>query len=101
MAVGAGGEAVGTAGAVDAGVREAAWVKVAVAGAGTGTGVGVRAEEVAGDGAGVEEALDTEVALSCVCADGPLEGYQDNSGWMESITFRRHSATLSKFCLMH
>lgn len=89
MAVGAGAEAVGAAGAVDAGVREAAWAKVAVAGAGAGTGVGVRAEEAAGDGAGVEEALDTEGTLSCVCTDGPLEGYQDNTGWMEIIAFMR------------
>lgn len=50
LAVGAGTEAVGAAGAVDAGVRGGACVEVAVAGAGAGTGVGVGAEEAAGVG---------------------------------------------------
>lgn len=52
LAVGAGGEAVGADGAVDAGVRDGAWAEVAAAGAGAGTGVGVGAEEAAR--AGVE-----------------------------------------------
>ncbi|KAG7241270.1 hypothetical protein INR49_025788 [Caranx melampygus] len=54
LAVGAGAEGVGAAGAVDAGVKDGAWVEAAVAGAGAGTGVGVGAEEAAGAGAGVE-----------------------------------------------
>lgn len=75
LAVGAGAEAVGAAGAVDAGVRDGAWAEAAVAGAGAGTGVGVGAEDEAGAGAGVEAeqgpVLDPEEALPWACSDGP------------------------------
>lgn len=54
LAVGAGAEGVGAAGAVDAGVRDGAWAEAAMAGAGAGTGTGVGAEETAGAEAGVE-----------------------------------------------
>lgn len=57
LAVGAGGEAVGAAGAVDAGVRERDCAEAAVAGAGAGTGVGVGAEEGAGAGVEAEQEL--------------------------------------------
>lgn len=76
LAVGAGAEAVGAAGAVDAGVREGAWAEAAEAGAGAGTGVGVAAEEAAGDRAGVEDeqepCLSPGETLSWACSDGPL-----------------------------
>lgn len=64
LAVGAGAEAVGAAGAVEAGVREGAWVDAAVVGAGAGTGVGVGADETAGAEAGVE--AEQELALDPV-----------------------------------
>lgn len=80
LAVAAGAEGVGAAGAVDAGVKDGAWVEAAVAGAGAGTGVGVGAEEAAGAGAGVEAeqelVLDPVETLSWVCSDGPLAGEQ-------------------------
>lgn len=77
MAAGAGAEAAGAVGAVDAWLREMAWAE---AGAGAGTGVGVRTEEAAGDRAGVEEALDTAGPLSWVGSDGPLEGWEGEYG---------------------
>lgn len=65
LAVGAGGEAVGAVGAVDAGVRDRAWAEDVVgAGAGAGTTVGVGAEEAAGDGA--EAGAEQEGALDPV-----------------------------------
>lgn len=80
LAVAAGAEGVGAAGAVDAGVKDGAWVEATVAGAGAGTGVGVGAEEAAGAGAGVEAeqelVLDPVETLSWVCSDGPLAGEQ-------------------------
>lgn len=54
LAVGAGAEAAGAAGAVDAGVRDGTWAEEAVVGAGAGTGAGVGAEEAGGAGAGAE-----------------------------------------------
>lgn len=76
LAVGAGAEAVGAAGAVEAGVRDSAWAEVAVAGAGTETGVGVKAVEEAGIGAGAEAEekpfLDPEEVLLWACSDGSL-----------------------------
>lgn len=78
LAVWAGAEAVGAAGAVDAGVRDGAWAEVAVAGAGAGTGVGVGAEEAAGARVGVEAeqepVLDPEETLPIACSVGPLGG---------------------------
>lgn len=61
LAVGAGAEAVGAAGAVEAGVTDGAWREVG-AGAGAGTGVRVGAEEAeacveAGDGPDLEPLL--------------------------------------------
>lgn len=74
LAVGAGTEAVGATGAVEAGVRDVAWAEVA--GAGAGTGVRVGAEEAAGGGAGVEAeeelVLDPEETLLWDCTDGAL-----------------------------
>lgn len=73
LAVGAGAEAVGAAGAVEAGVRDGAWHEV-VAGAGAGTGVKVGAEDAAGMEACVEdeEELDLETLL-WASSDGPLK----------------------------
>lgn len=89
LAVGAGAEAVGTAGAVDAGVRDGAWAEVTVAGAGAGTGVGVGAEEASGAGAGVEAEqellLDPLETLSWACSDGLLGG----EGEVQFTTFIR------------
>lgn len=95
LAVGAGAEAVGAAGAVDAGVRDGAWAEVAVAGAGAGTGVGVGAEEAAGTGAGVEAeeklVLDPEETLLWACSEGPL-GKKVDGGWkLNSIQFQWYS----------
>lgn len=62
LAVGAGAEAVGAAGAVDAGVRDRAWAEDVVgAGAGAGTSGGVGAEEAAG--ARADAGAEQEVAL--------------------------------------
>lgn len=55
LAAGAGADAVGADGAVEAGVRDGAWREV-VAGAGAGTGVKVGAE----DAAGTEDELDLD-----------------------------------------
>lgn len=78
LAVGAGAEAVGAAGAVDAGVRDWAWAEATEVGAGAGTGVGVGAEEAAGAGVGVETGqelvLDPEETLPWACSDGLLGG---------------------------
>ena len=73
LAVGAGAEAVGAAGAVDA-----AWAEVAVAGAGAGSGVGV---EEAGVEAEQELILDPVESLSWACSDGPLGG-EGGSGFI-------------------
>lgn len=95
LAVGAGAEAVGAAGAVDAGVRDGAWAEVAVAGAGAGTGVGVGAEEAAGTGAGVEAeeklVLDPEETLLWACSDGPLGKKVDGDWKLNSIQFQWYS----------
>lgn len=64
LAVGAGAEAVGLAGAVEAGVRDGVWAEAAVAGAGAGTGVSVGAEEAAAVAAGVE--AEEELILEAV-----------------------------------
>lgn len=73
LAVGAGAEAVGAAGAVEAGVRDGPRREV-VDGAGAGTGVKVGAEEAAGAEACVEagDELDLETLLRA-SSDGPLK----------------------------
>lgn len=75
LAVGAGAEAVGAAGAVDAGVRDGDWAVVA----GADTGVGVTAEEaaVAGVDAELELILDPLETSSWACSDGLLGGKAD------------------------
>lgn len=76
LAVGAGAEALGLAGAVEAGVRDGVWAEAAVVGAGAGTGVGVGAE-AAGVAAGVEAeeelVLDAEEALVRGCCSEGLQ----------------------------
>lgn len=76
LAVGAGAQAVGAAGAVEAGVRDGAWREV-VPGAEAGTGVKVGAEEAAGTEACVEAEdeldLDPEETLLWASSDGPLK----------------------------
>lgn len=62
LAVGAGAEATGAAGAVEAGVRDGAWVNVAVAW--TGVKVGAGEEGGAGVETGQELLLDPVVSLS-------------------------------------
>lgn len=76
IAVGAGAEAVGAAGAVEAGVTVGPWAEAVVVGAGAGTGVRVGADEAAAadEEAGVEAELNLVDTLSRVCSDGPLEG---------------------------
>lgn len=85
LAVGAGAEAVGAAGAVEAGVRDGAWREV-VAGAGAGTGVKVGAEEAAGTEACVEaeDELDLETLL-WASSDGPLKNEVLVSFYLKSI----------------
>lgn len=77
LAVGAGAEAVGLAGAVEAGVRDGLWAEAAVVGAGAGTGVRVGAEEAAGVAAGVEAeeelVLEAEEALVRGCCSEGLQ----------------------------
>lgn len=76
LAVGAGAEAAGAAGAVEAGVRDGAW-REEVAGAGAGTGVKVGAEEAAGTEACVEAEdeldLDPGETLLSASSAGPLK----------------------------
>lgn len=75
LAVGAGAEAAGAAGAVEAGVRDGAW-REEVAGAGAGTGVKVGAEEAAGADAWVEaeDELDLDPGETLwVSSAGPLK----------------------------
>lgn len=57
LAVGAGADAVGAAGAVDAGVREGAWDDVTMVGAGAGSGVVVGGGETGGAGVEAEQEL--------------------------------------------
>lgn len=73
LVAGAGAEAVGATGTVDAGVRERAWAEAVTAGAGTGAGVGL--DEATGDGTGVEveRCLDPVGTFPSVCSDGPLK----------------------------
>lgn len=75
LAVGAGADAAGAAGAVDAGVTDGASDEVTVVGAGAGTGVGVGAEEVGGAGVEAEQELDLDPGetLPLVCSDAPLK----------------------------
>lgn len=81
LAVGAGAEAVGLAGAVEAGVRDGVCAEAAVVGAGAGTGVRVGAEEAAGVAAGVEAeeelVLVAEEALVRGCGSEGLLGRED------------------------
>lgn len=100
LAVGAGAEGVGAAGAVDAGVRDGAWAEAAVAGAGAKTGVGVGAEEAAEAGAGVEVeqelVLDPVETLSWICSDGPLAGEES---WFRVGLFLFYSHNVFLFML--
>lgn len=106
LAVGAGAEAVGAAGAVEAGVSEGAWAEVAAAGAGAGagagTGVGVGAEEAAGAGAGVEAeqelVLGPEGALPWACSGVPLGGEGGGGLKVKFTTFIRQHVLLA--CLL-